>query len=45
MTTKVQLDIDLIPEELYYALLKEFRRQNGEGFYIDWEVTAEKEKK
>ena len=40
----VSLDIDLITDELYDAILKEFKIQHGEGFYVDWVITATKEK-
>jgi len=39
---KVKLNIDLIPDELYYLLLKELRRQFGKNYYGNWEITATK---
>lgn len=41
--TLVALDIDLIPESLYDALLAEFIRQHGEACFVDWCITASKE--
>ena len=41
---KVRLDVDLIPDSLYVALLNEFERQHALlGAYVDWEITAEHE--
>lgn len=39
----IKVDIDLISEECYNFLLKEFRYQFGEGYYTDWEITAVRE--
>ena len=39
---KVRLDIDTIPDTLYYALLNEFKKQGGNGEYGEWNITAEK---
>lgn len=38
----VALDIDMISEELYQLLLKEFKRIHGKGHYECWSITANK---
>jgi hypothetical protein len=40
---KVEIDIHRISDELYDLLLKEFRKQFGEGYYDEWIITAEKQ--
>jgi len=39
---RVKLNIDSIPDELYDALLEEFRNQFGDSVrFDDWEISAE----
>ena len=38
---KLRLDIDLISEECYRALVEEFNKQFGVGLYDEWEITVE----
>jgi hypothetical protein len=42
---KVRLDIDLISERTYFQILQELKKQFGDaGYYIDWTITAKKDK-
>ena len=46
MNKQIKLDIDLIPQDLYDLLLKEFRKQNNlsdNDTITDWEISAELE--
>ena len=40
---QVKLDVDLISEECYKAILKELRKTFGEGEYDEWTISAETE--
>jgi len=40
---KVTLDIDLISEDLYHAIMLEIVKHHGEGLYGDWNISANKE--
>lgn len=40
---RVKLDMEKISETLYKALLKEFKKQHGNGYYDEWVIIAEKE--
>ena len=40
MDKKVRLNIDDIPENLYKALYKEFKRQHGNKYFDEWNITA-----
>ena len=45
MSERVKLDINKIPEELYDAILDEFRWRFGSDIvFVDWEISAEIEK-
>jgi len=43
-TGRLRLDIDDISEELYQLLLVEFKKQFGEAYFTEWEISAEKVK-
>lgn len=36
----VEIDISMIPNDLYDQLLREFHEQHGYGIYIRWQITA-----
>jgi len=40
---KCVLDMDNISEESYQAILKDFKKCFGAGFFVDWEISAVKE--